>query len=116
MASTSSLVAKRKQDGQGQVQAPPSPLRRPSVWPAAWPVSSAAILGPVFPPLSPLLPLGQQPLERLNADLTSLTAPSAPSGCRTPSGLPCKGREPHPPQLCCAAPTLAGSRGTAPGQ
>lgn len=60
MASTSSLVAKQKQDGQGQVQAPPSLA---GVWPAAWPVSSAAILGPVFPPLSPLLPLGQQPLD-----------------------------------------------------
>lgn len=113
MASTSSLVAKQKQDGQGQVQAPPSLA---GVWPAAWPVSSAAILGPVFPPLSPLLPLGQQPLERLNADLTSLTAPSAPSGCQTPSGLPCRRRDPHPPQLCCAAPTLAGSHGMAPGQ
>ena len=52
----------------------------PGVWPAAQPVSSAAILGPVFPPLSPLLPPGQQPLENLNAGLTSLAAPACPLG------------------------------------
>ena len=89
---------------------PPAPGARL----AAQPVSSAAILGPVFPPLSPLLPPGQQPLANLNAGLTSLAAPACPLGLPDSQWPALQGPGPPPPQLCCAAPTLAGSRGTAP--
>lgn len=96
--------------GRG-VQAPP-PLLRCVAGRLACELCSYS--GPCFPSAKPTSALGQQPLERLNADLTSPLL-LCPLGCQTPSGLPCRRRDPHPPQLCCAA-SLAGSHGMAPGQ
>ena len=83
----------------------------PGAWPAAQPVSSAAILGPVFPPLSPLLPPGQQLLENLNAGLTSLAAPACPLGLPDSQWPALRGRDPRPLSSAVRPPPLQGAVG-----